>query len=92
LVKDLSFRAERIRMHFDVRRGHALDDHARILEACGRGDVEEAIAATRDHILGAHLMMMPAGDEVPRNSTLEAALAGSGWPRPAPQPVASGTP
>ena len=36
---------------FDVRRGRALDDHARILAACGSGDVEEAVAATRDHIL-----------------------------------------
>jgi DNA-binding GntR family transcriptional regulator len=79
LLSELSGRAERMRLHFDVRRGRALDDHARILAACGSGDVEEAVAATREHILGAFLMMMPEGYRIVAGSALEIALSTSGW-------------
>jgi DNA-binding GntR family transcriptional regulator len=79
LITDLSAQAERMRLHFDVRRGRAGDDHARILAALAARDVEEAVAATRDHILGALVMMMPAGFEVTPGSTLDLALRASGW-------------
>jgi GntR family transcriptional regulator, rspAB operon transcriptional repressor len=80
LLSELSGRAERMRLHFDVRQGRALDDHARILAACGSGDIEEAVAATRGHILGAFLMMMPEGYTPPAGSALEIAVATSGSP------------
>ena len=79
LVDDLSARAERIRLHFDVRRGPALDDHAAILAACAASDVEAAVAATRDHIFGALRLMLPQGYRVAPGSALEIALAASGW-------------
>ncbi|GAB3245953.1 GntR family transcriptional regulator [Nocardioides dilutus] len=77
LLSELSGRAERMRLHFDVRQGRALDDHAGILAACGAGDVEEAVAATREHILGAFLMMMPEGYTPTAGSVLEIAVATS---------------
>jgi DNA-binding GntR family transcriptional regulator len=79
LIDDLSAQAERIRLHFDVRRGRALDEHAAILAACSSGDVEAAAAATRDHIFGALRLMMPEGHEVAPGSALEIALVASGW-------------
>jgi DNA-binding GntR family transcriptional regulator len=79
LLGELSGRAERMRLHFDVRRGRAIDDHARILAACESGDVDVAVAATRDHILGAFLMMAPQGYEIAAGSALEIALSSSGW-------------
>jgi GntR family transcriptional regulator, rspAB operon transcriptional repressor len=74
MLSELSTRAERMRLHFDVRRGRALDDHASILAACDARDVEAAVIATRDHILGAFLMMMPDGYEISAGSALELAL------------------
>jgi len=79
LIDDLSAQAERIRLHFDVRRGRALDDHAAILAACRSGDVEAAVSATRDHILGALRMMMSEDYEITPGSALEIALVASGW-------------
>ncbi|MEX0428029.1 GntR family transcriptional regulator [Nocardioides sp. DS6] len=79
LLTDLSAQAERMRLHFDVRRGRADDDHARILAALAAGDAEEAVAATRDHLFGALVMMMPASFGVTPGSTLDAALRTSGW-------------
>jgi DNA-binding GntR family transcriptional regulator len=87
LIDDLSAQAERIRLHFDVRRGRALADHAAILAACSSGDVEAAVAATRDHILGALRMMMPEGYETTPGSALEIALVASGWSPSAPAMV-----
>lgn len=83
LLTDLSAQAERMRLHFDVRRGRAGDDHARILAALAARDVEEAVTATRDHILGALVIMMPAGFEVTAGSTLDLALRASGSGGPA---------
>jgi GntR family transcriptional regulator, rspAB operon transcriptional repressor len=79
LLTDLSAQAERMRLHFDVRRGRAGADHARILAAVAARDVEETVAATRDHILGALLLMMPAGFAVADGSALDVALRASGW-------------
>jgi DNA-binding GntR family transcriptional regulator len=79
LLSELSGRAERMRLHFDVRHGRALDDHASILDACAAGDVEAAVTATRDHVLGAFLMMMPTGYRIPAGSALEISLSTSGW-------------
>ncbi|MFT4084812.1 MAG: GntR family transcriptional regulator [Nocardioides sp.] len=81
LISDLSARAERLRLHFDVRHGRAMDDHARILAACQTGDVDEAVAATRDHILGATLMMLPEDFRVTPGSVLDTALLQSGHDR-----------
>lgn len=72
-INDLSAQAERIRLHFDIRHGHAVEDHARILAACAERDVEEAVAATRDHILGA-LSLMIENFEVSPGSVLGLAL------------------
>jgi len=78
LIGDLSAQAARMRLHFDVRRGRAMDDHARVLAACDARDVEEAVAATRDHIFGALVMMMPEGFDVTPGSTLDIALRAGG--------------
>lgn len=79
MTNDLSSQAERIRMHFDVRRGNAVAEHERILTACVAGDAEEAVAATRDHLLAVHLRVMPDDYRIPPGSTLEAALLETGW-------------
>lgn len=77
LVTDLASQAERMRLHFEVRRGRALADHAAILEACRAGDVEAAVAATRDHIVGTFEMMTPTGFEVAPGSVLDVVLRGA---------------
>lgn len=77
-IEDLADHAERIRLHFDVRHGRAIDDHARILEACRAGDVDAVVAATRDHILGTYLLMRPDDPVVTPGSALEAALEANG--------------
>ena len=74
-IEELADHAERIRLHFDVRQGRAVDDHARILDACRAGDVDAVVAATRDHILGTFLLMRPEDPTVTKGSALEAALA-----------------
>lgn len=73
-IADLSAQAERLRLHFDVRHGRALADHAAILAACRAGDVEAAVTATREHIMETFLMMVPAGFEVLPGSALAVAL------------------
>ncbi|MFI6366200.1 GntR family transcriptional regulator [Nocardia sp. NPDC050630] len=78
LTSDMAARAERIRMHFDVRRGNAVAEHERILTACVAGDVEEAVAATRDHLLAVHLRVMPDDYRIPPGSALEATLLENG--------------
>ncbi|GHF35799.1 DNA-binding GntR family transcriptional regulator [Amycolatopsis bartoniae] len=80
LVQDLSAQAERFRLHFDVRQGRAIEDHDRILDACDARDPAAAVAATRAHILGAHLLMMPEDYTVPPGSALDVALRESGAP------------
>lgn len=82
LITELFAHAERMRLHFDVRRGSAVSEHAEMLAACRSGDVEAAVAATRDHILGTLVPMMPDGYEVTPGSTLELALTTSGWSPP----------
>jgi DNA-binding GntR family transcriptional regulator len=74
LISDLFAHAERMRLHFDVRRGRAMDDHADILAACASDDVEAAVAATREHILGTLLMMMPEGFVITPGSMLDLAM------------------
>jgi len=86
LIEDLSARAERIRLHFDVRRGPALHDHAAILAACRAGDVEAVVTATRDHIVGAFRLMLPAHEVAP-GSALAIAMATSGGAVTAPPPA-----
>lgn len=82
LVTELSAQADRMRLHVDVRRGPAGDDHARILAAVEARDVEEAVAATRDHIFGALRSLAPDGFEVTPDSALDVALRASGWAAP----------
>ncbi|MFI6774771.1 GntR family transcriptional regulator [Nocardia sp. NPDC050412] len=79
MTSDLSSQAERIRMHFDLRRGNAVAEHERILGACAAGEVEEAMAATRDHLLAVHLRVMPDGYRISPGSALEVALLETGW-------------
>src|SRR5581483_8298412 len=43
--------------------------------ACEDGDVVSAVAATRDHILAAHLLMMPEGHQIEPDYMLAAVLA-----------------
>ncbi|WP_052336286.1 GntR family transcriptional regulator [Nocardioides alkalitolerans] len=78
IVADLADRAERMRLHFDVRRGRALADHAAILEACVAGDVEAAVAATREHVVGTFRMMVPDDFEVTPGSVLDVVLRDAG--------------
>jgi DNA-binding GntR family transcriptional regulator len=74
MIEDLASQAERVRLHFDVRRGPAVHDHADILEACRVGDVDAVVAATREHLIGPYLLMLPAGESVPADSLLGVAM------------------
>jgi len=80
LITDLSAQAERVRLHFDVRRGPACEDHARILAAVVARDIEEAVAATRDHIFGTLSLMMGDRFEVTPGSALDLVLHLTGAP------------
>ncbi|MEV7384664.1 GntR family transcriptional regulator [Streptomyces sp. NPDC091215] len=77
-IESLAGQAERIRMHFDLRHSPAGHHHAAILEACERRDPEAAAAATRDHILTAHRMVMGDDHRIEPGSSLAAVLAVSG--------------
>ncbi|MFE0679101.1 GntR family transcriptional regulator [Streptomyces sp. NPDC058867] len=77
-IEGLAGQAERIRMHFDLRHSPAGHHHAEILEACERRDTDAAAAATRDHILSAHRLIMGEDYRVEPDSLLAAALTRSG--------------
>ncbi|MFC4063517.1 GntR family transcriptional regulator [Actinoplanes subglobosus] len=74
-IEDLAAQADRFRLHFDVRHGRAVGDHADILSACEVRDTEAVVAATRRHILGSYLLMLPAGQSIPAGSLLESMAA-----------------
>ncbi|PWU55492.1 GntR family transcriptional regulator [Micromonospora globispora] len=78
LIRDLSVQAERIRAHFNVRGGPAVQEHEAILHACEAGDVEAAARATQRHILAVLFRVMRAGYVVPEESALDVALRSSG--------------
>ncbi|MGW1028426.1 FCD domain-containing protein [Streptomyces sp. NPDC002577] len=77
-IESLADQAERIRMHFDLRHSPAGKHHAVILEACERRDAGAAAAATRDHILAAHRLVMGEDYRVEPGSSLATVLAASG--------------
>jgi DNA-binding GntR family transcriptional regulator len=77
-IENLASQADRIRMHFDLRRSPAPRHHEAILEACERRDAEAAAAATRDHILEVHRLLMPDGYDIAPGSPLAAALECAG--------------
>jgi len=74
LIEDLSSQAERVRLHFDVRRGRAVGDHADILTACEARDTEAVVAATRAHIIEPYLLMLSPGQSVLAGSLLAVAM------------------
>jgi GntR family transcriptional regulator, rspAB operon transcriptional repressor len=78
VIEDLSGQAERVRLHFDVRRGRAVNDHADILNACAARDTEAVVAATREHIIGPYLLMLPSDQSVAADSLLGVAMATDG--------------
>jgi hypothetical protein len=57
--------------------------HAEILAAREAGDAQRAVEATRDHILGAHRLMMPADYRAIAGSALDVALTLAGGTKPA---------
>lgn len=73
-IENLASQADRIRMHFDLRRSPAHAHHETILDACQRRDAEAAAAATRDHILTVHRMTMPDGYAIAADSPLAVVL------------------
>ncbi|MEU6140586.1 GntR family transcriptional regulator [Streptomyces sp. NPDC047081] len=77
-IESLAGQAERIRMHFDLRHSPAGRHHEAILAACERRDADAVVAATRDHILAAHRLMMGEDYRIEPDSALAAVLAGTG--------------
>jgi DNA-binding GntR family transcriptional regulator len=73
-IEDLADRADRFRLHFDVRQGSAVGDHAEILAACEARDTEAVVSATRRHILVSALHMLPDGAPVAPGSLLDVTL------------------
>jgi GntR family transcriptional regulator, rspAB operon transcriptional repressor len=74
LIEDLAGQAERFRLHFDVRQGSALRDHAAILTACEARDAEAVVAATRAHVIGSYRLMLPPGASISDDSLLGVTL------------------
>ncbi|MEV0362109.1 GntR family transcriptional regulator [Nocardia fusca] len=74
VIQDLSIRSERIRVHFSMRGGPAVEEHEAILRACEAGDVTAAVEATRRHILAVLYRVMPPGYQIPAGSVLDSAL------------------
>lgn len=77
-LEDLAGHADRFRRHFDLRNSPVQAQHEAILAACEAGDVEAVTTATRDHILAAHLRMMPTDYFVVPDSLLALALRAAG--------------
>ncbi|MEV6350635.1 GntR family transcriptional regulator [Actinoplanes sp. NPDC051851] len=75
MIEDLANQADRFRLHFDVRHGRAMADHADILAGCEARDVGATVAATRKHLLGSYLLMLPDGESIPAGSLLDVTLA-----------------
>lgn len=81
-IENLADQAERIRIHFDLRHSPAEPHHAAILAACELRDADAVAAATRDHILTMHRLMMTKDYTIEPGSPLATVLAASGtaWP------------
>ena len=78
-IEALNAQANRIRVHFDVRRGPAAGDHRAILAACQSGNADEAARAAQRHILNAHLRLNGCDAVAPASPlAAAAALAGIG--------------
>jgi GntR family transcriptional regulator, rspAB operon transcriptional repressor len=70
-IENLASQAERIRMHFDLRRGPAQPHHEAILRAC---ENRHAATAARRHILTAYQAMMPDDHRIEPESSLGVVL------------------
>ena len=73
-IENLASQADRIRMHLQLHQSPAYRHHQAIVEACERRDAGAAVAATRDHILEVHRLLMPDGYHVAPGSPLAAVL------------------
>lgn len=77
-LEDLACHADRFRRHFDLRSSPVQAQHGSILAACEAGDPDAVAAATRDHVLAAHLRMMPMDYVLAPESLLAQALRAAG--------------
>lgn len=79
VIDGLGAEADRMRLHFPAREGLADAHHRAILDACRRGDADDACRATRRHILAAYFSMSRS-DRIPDAGPLASVVRESGLP------------